>query len=108
MNSRTLSTFSCDIALSVSRVVAPASQAGCRPLHRPRSAPGLERMPDHLIQSVGLEERPQVFDARFAVGGEQLLDELRALPTSPRARHEACEIPRDGTGAYVLEIVPDQ
>src|SRR3954454_20645914 len=49
---------------------APLRQAGCGPLHCPRSASGLERLPDDLVQSVRLEKWLQVFNARFAVGSE--------------------------------------
>jgi hypothetical protein len=49
---------------------APERQTGCRPLHGPRSASALERVPDNLIQSVRLEERLQVFNARITVGSE--------------------------------------
>lgn len=49
---------------------APERQARCRPLHGARSPSGLERLPDNLIQSVRLEERLQVFNARVAVGSE--------------------------------------
>ena len=52
------------------RPVAPERQAGCRPLHGPRSASALERLPDNLVQSVRVEERLQVVNARITVGSE--------------------------------------
>src|SRR4051812_33585731 len=70
-------------ATSACAPVAPERQAGCRPLHGPRSAPGLGRLPHNVIQTMRLEEGLQAVDARFAVGSEELVDELRALPASP-------------------------
>jgi hypothetical protein len=49
-----------------------------------------------------VEERLEVIDARIAVRSEEL---FRA---SPCARHEPADVPRDGAGADVLEVVPDQ
>src|SRR3954447_14817341 len=86
---------------------APERQTGC-PRHGPRSAPGLERLPDDVIQSVRLEEGRQAVGAWFAVGSQELVDEVRAVPASPRAGHERCDVPLDRPGAYVLEVCPDQ
>src|SRR4051794_10220959 len=95
-------------ATSACAPVAPQRQTGGRPLHGLRSASRVERLPDDVIQRVRREEGLQAVDARLAVGGQELVDEPRAVPASPRARHEPCDIPRDRAGADVLEVVPDQ
>jgi hypothetical protein len=56
--------------MSACAPLAPERETGCRALQGPWSASALERVPDDLIQSVRVEERLPVFDARITVGSE--------------------------------------
>src|SRR3954449_10636031 len=87
---------------------APERQARCCPLHGLRSPSALERVPDNLVESVRIEERLQVVNARITVGGEQLVYERRALPAKAGARHKPRDVPCDWPDAHVFEIAPEQ